>query len=297
MDILSRIDWDTIDLSHFDTLQLNPTRTEDVQVAVGLDGLADALRPAAAVDMPLDLVLIARQVSDLVPSPWSAYEFAEAAVARLRQRYNDDAIRRDLAYVIEQLKDVLLQQRIARAKQVFNDLIQTNKLRFILLSSCRQTAIPDKISATATAALFDERGQPPQLSLFDYRADEFNDYERDVVLYLDRQNWVLAWVRNFSKIGYSIQGWKSRVYPDFVVFSKPESEFKSVYVLETKGVHLLGNEDTSYKEELFALCNELCQQRPWNEVSQEIAQHRVQFQVIPENKWRQVIDQMAAERP
>lgn len=296
MDILSRIDWDAIDLSRFDALQLNPTRTEDVRVAVGLEGLADALRPAAAVDMPLDLVLIARQVSDLVPSPWRAYEFAEAAVARLRQRYSDDDIRRDLAYVIEQLKEQLLQQRVALARQVFNDLIQTNELRFILLSSCRQTAVPDKITTPATTPLIDERGQAPQLSLFDYRADEFNEYERDVVLYLDRQNWVLAWARNFSKIGYSIQGWRSRVYPDFVVFSKPESEFKSVYVLETKGVHLLGSEDTAYKEELFALCNELCQPRPWNEVSQEIAQHRVQFQVIPENKWREVIDQMAAGR-
>jgi type III restriction enzyme len=104
MDILSRIDWDAIDLSHFDTLQLNPARTEDAQVAIGLDGKAGALRPTVAADMPLDLVLIARQISDLTPSPWQAYEFAEAAVARLRQRYRDDAIRRDLAYVIEQLK-------------------------------------------------------------------------------------------------------------------------------------------------------------------------------------------------
>lgn len=296
MDILSRIDWQQVELSHFDTLQLNPRRTEDVQVAVGLEGLADALRPTMAADMPLDLVLIARQVSDLSPSAWQAYEFAEAAVARLRRRYSDDMIRRDLAYVIEQLKDQLLQQRVALARRVFHDLIQTNELRFILLSSCRQTTVPEKITAPATTPLIDERGQPPQLSLFDYRADEFNDYERDVVLYLDRQNWVLAWVRNFSKMGYSIQGWKSRVYPDFVVFSKPESEFKSVYVLETKGVHLQANEDTAYKEELFALCNDLCQPRPWNELSQEMAQHRVQLKVIYEDEWRQVIDQMAGDR-
>lgn len=296
MDILSRIDWDVVDLSHFDTLQLNPKRTEDARVAVGLQGLADALRPTAAVAMPLDLVLIARQISDLTPSPWQAYEYAETALARLRHRYSDDDIRHDLAYVIEQLKDQLLQQRVPLAKQVFNDLIQTNELRFILLSSCRQTAVPDKISAPATPPLIDERGQQPQLSLFDYRADDFNEVERDVVLYLDRQNWVLAWARNFAKIGYSIQGWKSRIYPDFVLFPKPESEFRSVYVLETKGLHLKGNEDTAYKEELFSLCNELCKPRPWNEVSQEMAQHRVQFQVIYEDQWRQVIDQMASGR-
>ena len=299
MDILSRINWNRIDLSHFDTLQLNPTRTEDFAVAVGLGGLADALRPAVALDVPLDFVFIARQISELVPSPWQAYEFAEAAVKRLRGRYDDDAIRHDLAFVIEELKGQLSQQRALLARQVFNDLIQNNDLRFILLSSCRQSAVPDKITTTATAPLIDERGRPPQLSLFDYREDEFNQVERDVVLYLDRQNWVFAWIRNFSKIGYGIQGWKSRVYPDFVVFSKqdlaPEFEFESVYVLETKGLHLKGNEDTVYKEELFSLCNELCQPRLWDEIRQEMARHQVQFQLIYEDQWRQIIDQMAAE--
>ena len=66
MDILTRINWNRIDLSHFDTLQLNPTRTEDFAVAVGLDGLADASRPAVALDVPLDSVFIPRQISELV---------------------------------------------------------------------------------------------------------------------------------------------------------------------------------------------------------------------------------------
>ena len=73
----------------------------------------------------------------------------------------------------------------------------------------------------------------------------------------------------------------------------PASEFKNVYVLETKGLHLKGNEDTVYKEELFALCNELCQPRPWDEISQEMAQHQVQYQLIFEDEWRRVIDEMA----
>ena len=190
-------------------------------------------------------------------------------VEQLRRRYGEDEIRRDLAFAIEELKNQLLRQRVALARQVFDELIRSEELRFILLSGCLQSAVPDKIAASPSAPLIDSRGNPPQYSLFDYRDEDFNHVERDVVLYLDQQNWVFAWARNFSKIGYRVQGWKTPIYPDFVVFAKRDETpsefqegFQEVYVLETKGLHLKGNEDTVYKQELFALCNDLCQPRP-----------------------------------
>ena len=141
-------------------------------------------------------------------------------------------------------------------------------------------------------------GGLPLFSLYDYRADDFNEYERQVALFLDNQNWVTGWVRNFSKQGYRIQGWHpNKVYPDFMVFaqndSQPLSEFSTVYVLETKGLHLKGNEDTTYKQELFSLCNELSKPRPWNEVSQELAQHEVQFKVVFKDDWRRDMQSFA----
>ena len=298
MDILSRIDWAKIDLSHFDTLSLNPACSENLAIAVGLGTFADALRPSLAADMPLDLVFITRQISDLVPSPWQAYEFAGAIIDRLRRRYNDDAIRRNLALIIEYLKLQLRTQRFALAKRVFNDLIQQNELRFILIAGCIHNTVPDKISADTSPFLMNEVGKLPQFSLFDYRADDFNEVERDVVLYLDHQTWVVAWLRNFVKVGYSLQGWHpNKVYPDFMVFSNrnasPTSEFDEVYVLETKGLHLKGNDDTSYKQELFTLCNELCTPRPWSEIAQEMTGHKVHFQVIFEDEWKRVINAMA----
>lgn len=301
MDILSRIDWDAIDLSHFDTLELNPTRTENLSIAVGLGTFADALRPTFAVDMPLDLVFMTRQISDLVPSPWQAYAFAEETVQRLRKRFGDEEIRRDLAFVIEELKRQIQAQRIALAERVFNNLIEQNELRFILISGAIHNTIPDQIDASASPPLTNEVGGLPLFSMFDYRADDFNTIERDVVYYLDQQQWVMAWVRNFVKTGYRIQGWQpSKVYPDFMVFAKnnadPAAEFSVVYVLETKGLHLKGSDDTTYKQKLFALCNELCYPRPWNEINQEMANHRVHYQILVEDEWRRVLNAMAAEQ-
>jgi type III restriction enzyme len=300
MDVLSRIDWASIQLDHFETLELNLTRTENLAIAVGLGTFAEALRPTVATDMPLDLVFITRQISDLVPSPWQAYEFAAETVRRLRNRYTENEIRRDLAFVIEELKQQIRTQRIGLAKRVFQNLIQSNTLRFILISGCLHNTVPDKITATPSPPLTNEVGGLPLFSLFDYRADDFNGVERDVVLYLEQQSWVMAWERNFARKGYGLQGWHpQKIYPDFMVFgngdAEPAAEFQVVYVLETKGLHLKGNDDTAYKQELFALCNELCQPRPWNELYQEMSRHRVRYKIIFEDEWKRVLNTMAAE--
>lgn len=299
MDVLSRIDWKQIDLSEFDTIALNPARTENLSIAIGLGTFANALSPTVAADMPLDPVFITRQINDLVPSAWQAYEFAQNTITRLRARYDDAAIRRDLAFVIERLKLQLQTQRVALAKSVFNDLIQKNELRFLLLSGYLHNTVPDQITVDTSAPLTGELGTLPLFSMFDYRANDFNEVERDVILYLERQSWVVAWLRNFVKVGYRLQGWHpNKVYPDFMVFSNknagPESQFDTVYVLETKGLHLKGNADTSYKQELFDLCNKLCRPRPWNEITQEMAGHEVRFEVVFEDEWKRVINAMAS---
>ena len=35
-----------------------------------------------------------------------------------------------------------------------------------------------------------------------------------------------------------------------------KNDFNQVYVLETKGLHLMGNKDTNYKKKVFILINE-----------------------------------------
>jgi len=110
-----------------------------------------------------------------------------------------------------------------------------------------------------------------------------------VALYVDRQQWVLGWYRNIVKQGYSVQGWQpNRVYPDFIAMQGLE-KVEQAYVLEIKGLHLK-NEDTAYKQELFQLCNEQSQPKPWDQIAQEFAQHKVHFQVVFDDEWQRVIN-------
>ena len=108
-------------------------------------------------------------------------------------------------------------------------------------------------------------GSPIQLSLFDKTYEKhYNDYEKKVAWFLDKDEKKVAWYsdeqeaikwwhRMVAKKDYYVQGWqKNKVRPDFLVCVNSEDLGKSkLAVLETKGDHLKGNDDTEYKRELF----------------------------------------------
>lgn len=301
MDILSQIDFEKIDLGSFDLLQLNPTTTGNSAVAIGLEGAETAIQVTTAVELPLDLAFITRQLLDVVPNPWVAYAIVENAITRLRKRYSEKQVRRDLGFVISELKKVLVTGRDEQAKQIFQNLLKNDQLHFWLITGCAGNAIPDRIRAHIGRKLrHPDTDALPARSLFDYAAEEFNDTEAAVALFLDQQQWVLAWFRNMVKTGYSIQGWQPhRVYPDFFALQGETGEaglhrLATVQVLEIKGIQLKNNEDTNYKQQLFALCNTQSQPTPWDEIAQQFAGHKINFQVVYEEEWERVLNAMFA---
>jgi restriction endonuclease len=49
---------------------------------------------------------------------------------------------------------------------------------------------------------------------------------------------------------------KNKVYPDFLIRLDPDDQTVRLLVLETKGKHLEGSEDTQFKEKFFKLLEE-----------------------------------------
>jgi len=301
MDILSRVDFEKIDLGLFDTLELNPTATGDTATKITLEGATDAVHVTEAVELPLDLVFVTQQLLDVVPNPWVAYPIAKNIIERLRRRFSDAAIRRDLGFVISELKKVMVAGRDEQARQIFMQLLKDKQLNFWLITGCAGNAIPDRIRARSGPKLrHSDTDEQPALSLFDYAAEEFNSPEAAVALYLDRQQWILGWFRNLVKTGYSLQGWQpGRVYPDFIALQGEPTEaglprLSTVRVLETKGIHLK-NEDTDYKKELFQFCNDYSQPKPWDEIAGQFADHEVRFHVVFEDEWERVLNALLAQ--
>ncbi len=81
---------------------------------------------------------------------------------------------------------------------------------------------------------------------------DFNEFERSVALYIDEREAVEWWWRIAARGNWGLQGWmKHKVYPDFLVRIDADSHTARLLVLETKGRHLEGSEDTQFKERFF----------------------------------------------
>lgn len=301
IDILSRIPWSDIDLTHFNALQPNTAPSGNSVTRINIGAEMPVLEAAAAPEMRIDTVFLTRQILEEIPNPWVAYDIVNDVLRRLRKQtqWDDAAIALNLGFVIEELRRLLIRERRRLAKEVFLDLINSEQLRFYLVTGSTNGSLPERITASSNGMkLTRANGDQLQRSFFEYMmADDFNNTERAVGLYLDQQYWVLSWYRNMVRSGYSIQGWQEhRVYSDFVVLGHDAPDkidvdrISKVFVLETKGLHLKNNEDTDYKKELFRLCNDLSSPQPWNVIEQEFGEHSVQFQVVYEDEWQRVLN-------
>ncbi|MGH8728932.1 MAG: hypothetical protein ACREV9_12445, partial [Burkholderiales bacterium] len=67
-------------------------------------------------------------------------------------------------------------------------------------------------------------------------------------------NW---WHRNVARSQFSVQGWRrEKVYPDFIFALRRGDGSNKLVVLEMKGHHLAGNDDTNYKQKLLRFVSE-----------------------------------------
>ena len=79
-----------------------------------------------------------------------------------------------------------------------------------------------------------------------------------MALYLDDTEAVQWWHRLVAKQDYHLQGWqRNKVYPDFLACVTSSDNGLTFSILETKGAHLKGNDDTQYKERLFDLLSKI----------------------------------------
>jgi len=155
--------------------------------------------------------------------------------------------------------------------------------------------LPSRIKVKSSKQLVRRDNTPVQRSLFDYVPEEdLNELEKSVAIYFDEQEKLLWWYRNISRQDYHIQGWRqNKIYPDFIAANKKndQDDYGTVYVLETKGIHLK-NEDTQYKKDIFALCDELGTKKDWKELSDEFPDHDFKFQVVFENEWQNKLNKL-----
>ncbi|MFH1319136.1 MAG: DEAD/DEAH box helicase family protein [Bacteroidota bacterium] len=300
-DILSGIDWLSINLNALKEVSLSNIRRQEQELIIGLsEEEQELLKEKGRIEktgkLEIDDVFLTRQILDIIPNPWVGYELGKKALQIFFDRYDKDTVSANFVFIIEELKKVLEKERNRLAEQVFRKLVRDKKLCFFLITDKGGFKIPPRIKVRSNKQLVRDDNTPVQRSLFDYVPEEnVNELEKAVAIYLDQQENLLWWYRNMSKQDYHIQGWKrNKIYPDFItsdINTENESDYGNVYVLETKGLHLK-NEDTKYKQDVFALCSELGTKKAWKELDLDFPDKKVEFQVVFEDEWKSRINKI-----
>lgn len=304
-DILSCVDWFAADFSPLFKLPLSSRRGSDADVTVGLSEdekeviQQKGVTRLAGGGLTVDLAFVSRQLLDAIPNPWVAYSIAKDVLDYLLKRFGREIVSSNLVFIIEELRKRAEAERDRLAQEIFQELIRSKELRFLMLKDDAGYRLPSKLDVRKGAHILNcQDGRPLQSSLFDFVADDdFNSTERAVAWCLEEQGKLLWWYRNLPRQDYAVQGWrKHRIYPDFVfseIDPKDATEYDKVFVVETKGLHLK-NENTAYKQEVLNLCNRLAEEKSWSELGLEFQEKKVVFEVIFEDEWQRKINELFA---
>lgn len=304
MDIASRIPWEQADIEPLYRLALSPMEEKDLeQVAAISEDVSQVIAVKERTSLRtgllrLDPVFVARHLMDIVPNPWLAHEFGSRVLAKLLEKNDEKVVVNNFVFIIEELRKHLLREKDRLAEAVFRQLIADGQLRFLVIANDLHWKLPQK-----------RKGRPPRLTkqsgdqlertLFDFvPADDFNDMEKSVAWYLDDQDRLLFWFRNIPKKDYGVQGWRrGKVYADFIFTDKDEAGtgFNRVFVVETKGIHLAGSEDTQYKKALFNTCNDLAHETTMSELGLDLQGKQVSFAVVDEEEWERRFNALFAD--
>jgi type III restriction enzyme len=171
-----------------------------------------------------------------------------------------------------------------QTEAAFGELFDAGRIRFYLECAECRFQVPESISIRSTRPLTHENGAGIARSLFDYvEYESQNSYERAVALCIDKHADVLWWLRN--KVGpenFTIQGYRrNRIFPDFVVQSgKNEKPVHQVIVVESKGAHLEGHPDTTYKRSVARFFEKAGRKVSWRKLGEDFQDHVFRFQIL-----------------
>jgi type III restriction enzyme len=304
MDIAAQIPWDHIDLEPVRSLTLSMSEEKDIEhIATLSEDIKKVIKEKEAIKLKeggirVDPVFMTRQLCDIVPNPWMAHEFAQTVLAHLAEKYDHKMIANNFVFIIEELRKQLDREKDRLAENIFRQMLESDQMRFLVIGEKFDFTFPKSIKVKPTAKTLNRKdGQQLQLSLFEFMPeDEFNETEKAVAWYLEGQKRLFFWYRNRSRRDYAIQGWqKHKIYADFIFTAtalEEKDDYEQVYVVETKGRHLMGSSDTEYKQKMFSLCTREAKSRSWTELGLEMKDKVLRFEVLPEDEWQAKLNEM-----
>lgn len=305
-DLLSHLDWSKFSFTSRDNYTPDEKKSVErtlVRVDVENLGNVDDELPALQtfeedVEPELDSPALVRLLLDVIPNPWQGARVWEETLTELRRRkISEERIFVNRLFLVKAIRDNLREQVHAATENEFRRMLAENELCFRLESS-NDPRLNWELAETLELDVSDDdkvllrkSGDPLEKSLFKpVYQKQVNGLEKEVAWYLDSDKAVRWWHRIAVHQDWHLQGWqRSRVYPDFLACLHDNGDGKMRFtVLETKGLHLNGNDDTEYKRKLFELLTQHSQTAlSVGELKLDLKPQKMRFELMLENDWRE----------
>lgn len=300
-DILSAIDWHQ--LGPVAPINLGEeAQLQEIRATIHLQDEAvidKKLQESAAHN--LEIAFFVRRLGDVLPNPWHASRIVKATLAACREEgIDEETLYTHRLYLSEYLKRRLRDRIDKLAEAVFKEKLEARSIQFNLQADDALNYEMEKtlvVNLTSEAKpLTRSHGEPLQQNLFEQVFEaEFNNLETDFALYLDKQRAIQWWHRIAAKQGYFLQGWRrDRVYPDFIACLQPgETGPQRLCLFETKGQHLEGNTDTTYKQELIKTLETAYRNATQHGTMNITAPNNktMSFRMLFEDSWRETVNE------
>ena len=199
----------------------------------------------------INIDYLTRRLNEIIENPFLARIIGTKHLSQIEEKIGQEKLKEHYSFIVSQLCKKFQEEKAKQEEEIFLEELKAQNL--VLAVSDDDTVgfkIPKEdvitvspIPSTYKYYLFD-----------DVEITAMNTLERKVGDLLDKQEKILWWFRNkVNRKWYSIQGWQqNKIRPDFVAAKRTEdNHLELVYIIESKGEHLLGNVDTTYKKKVL----------------------------------------------
>jgi len=199
----------------------------------------------------INIDYLTRRLNELIENPFLARIIGTKYLTQIEEKIGNEKLKEHYSFIVSQLCKKFQEEKTKQEEKIF--LKELKAQNFVL-------AVSDDDSVGFKVPKEDVITVSPIPSTYKYYLFEdvevtaMNTLERKVGDLLDKQEKILWWFRNkVNRKWYSIQGWQqNKIRPDFVAAKKTaENHLELVYIIESKGEHLLGNIDTTYKKKVL----------------------------------------------
>lgn len=204
----------------------------------------------------INIDYLTRRLNELIENPFLARIIGTKYSSQIEEKIGQEKLKEHNSFIVSQLCKKFQEEKTKQEEEIF---LEELKVQHLILAVSDDDTVGFKVPKEDVITVSPIPSTYKYYLFEDVEVTAMNTLERKVGDLLDKQEKILWWFRNkVNRKWYSIQGWQQhKIRPDFVAAKKTaDNHLELVYIIESKGEHLLGNIDTSYKKKVLDIMTE-----------------------------------------